>query len=119
MVSSSACSFIDLLRMGFIGPVPSERLLPTVADARYDRCRAGRVLDVIGGDVENAQTTSARKAHAIATRPQIKEKVFITIVMMTVLLSDDAKQGLPIYCMGKAMLWQHWILPLLPSVVRL
>ena len=75
MVSSSACSFIDL-RMGFVGLVPSELLLPTVADARDDLCRAEKALDFIGGDVENAQT-SARKEHATATRLKIKEEVFI------------------------------------------
>lgn len=74
MVSSSACSFIDLLPMGFVCLLPSELLLPTVAAARDDRCRAGPVLYLIGGgDDENAQT-STQKAHATTTRPKkIKE----------------------------------------------
>jgi hypothetical protein len=78
MVSSSAFSFIDLLRKGFAGLLPSESLLPTVADARDDRCRAGPVLDVIKGDGEKAQTLT-RKAHATATRLKIKEEVFIMV----------------------------------------
>mmetsp|Transcript_15798 Transcript_15798/g.23628 ORF Transcript_15798/g.23628 Transcript_15798/m.23628 type:complete len:106 (+) Transcript_15798:634-951(+) len=95
MVSSSDFSFIDLLRKGFAGLLPSESLLPTVADARDDRCRAGPVLDVIKGDGENAQTLT-RKAHATATRLKIKEEVFIMVkkgwrlmrrVMNAVLLS--------------------------------
>lgn len=115
MVSSSACSLVDLLPMGFVGLLPSELLLPTVAAARDDRCRAGPVvLDLIGGgDDENAQT-STQKKHATTTRPKklIKEAAVFIMVKKTdydVGGGEDKYYDTTVGTRSTEVFWQHCV----------